>query len=219
MTLVIAAQGQDVVVLGCDSRGMIEDAAKTKVALDRQQKLVQLTDTAGILLYGSAYRANYFLETYKQQMKGNLKYVTAIAENFAQFCRSQLRLIGDICPDYNPIFGFIIAGVDTKNSQTIPKCFCLDNKTGFQLGMSKHGFDIAGKIILPNYIFAKKYNNGMDVDQLTDLVLYTINDTMQNDGDVGGKISMAIIDSVGMRMVRAEDIEEKVHRLDQFELG
>ena len=214
MTLVIAAQGQNFVVLGSDSRGMIEDADKTRVALDMQQKLVKLTDEAGILLFGNAYQANYFLETYQQQMKGNLKNVTAVAENFAQFCRNQLRIMDNIHPDYNPIFGFIVAGIDAKNNQIIPKCFSLNNKTGFQLGMSKHGFDIEGKLIIPSYIFAKKYNNQMDIDQLTDLVVYTINDTIQNDGDVGGKIHMAIIDSLGMRIVPEVDIARKIQRFD-----
>ena len=214
MTLIIAAQGKDFIIVGCDSRGTIQDVAGTRVGLDKQQKLVKITDSVVILLSGNACQASYFIETYRQNLNSTLTNVTEIAEDFAHFCRNNARITSDLPPAYDPPFGFLVAGIDKNDSQIIPKCFSLNSRTGFRLGLYNQGFGIDGKLFIANYLFAKTYDKEMDVDKLVQLVVDALYDTIQIDGDVGGKINLAIIDDSGMRVIPQEDIEMKIQRWD-----
>ena len=214
LTLIIAAQGKDFVVLGCDSRGTIQDYTGTKVGLDKQQKLFQITDNVGVLLVGDAGQASYIIETYRRDINSKLKNVTEIAEDFAQFCRSQERITHDLPPAHELLFGFIIAGTDGNGNQVVPRCFSLKNTTGFRLGLYNHGFGIEGKPFIANYLFAKYYCKEMDLDTLAQLVVGALSDTIQFDGDVGGKITLAIIADSSMRVISQGDIETKIRRWD-----
>ncbi len=212
MTLIIAALGKDFVVLGCDSRGTIADHVGTRVGLDTQQKLVKITNKVGILLVGDACQASYFIERYKQSLNHKLKHVTEIAEDFAQFCRGEARITVDLPPADYLSFGFLVAGIDETEDQTIPKCFSLKSRTGFRLGLYTQGFGIDGKPFIADYMFAKNYSKKMNVDELVQLVVDALYDTIQIDGDVGGEIKLTIIDNSGMRTLSQDDIEEKIQQ-------
>ena len=214
MTLIIAAQGKDFVVLGADSRGTIQNDSGTRVELNIQQKLIKINDRSGVLLFGAACRASYLVEKFKQNLKSKKKNVTDIAEDLASFCRNEERILSDI-PAYSPPqFGFIIAGIDKSGKKITPKCYSLISTSGFRLGLYDQGFGIEGKAIIAYYLFAKNFvkKEKRGLDDLIRLVVGALYDTMNVDGDVGGKINIAIIDGYGMRNVPPMDINAKIDR-------
>lgn len=212
MTLIIAVQGKDFVVLGADSRGTIQYSSGTRVELNIQQKLIKISDRSGILLSGATCQASYLVEKFKQNLKSNKKNVTAIAEDFASFCRNEARVCSDV-PTYDPPhLGFIIAGIDKSGRKITPKCYSLTSMSGFKLGLYDQGFGIEGKSIIAYYLFAKNFakKEKIELDELVRLVVGALDDTMNIDGDVGGKINMAIIDDSGMRKIGQRDITENI---------
>lgn len=216
MTLVIAAKGKDFVVMGADSKGTFQDSSGNRVELNIQQKLIKINDRTGILLFGNkSYHAYYLIEKFKQGLKNEKKNVSDTAEALASFCRNETRKFSDI-PSYNPPdFGLIIAGIDRSASKITPKCYSLTSGGGFSLGVYNHGFGIEGKPIIATYLFAKKFAEEMELDDLIRLVAGSLHDTMNVDGDVGGNINIAIIDDSGLRNVRRMDVAKKIERWER----
>jgi 20S proteasome alpha/beta subunit len=206
LTLVIAAQGIDFVVLGTDSRGTIQDGGGTRVELNIMMKLTKISKFVGILMYGSADQATYFIHKFKSTLKGENHNASEIAEKLADLCRHEARKVNDVPAVAFPTFGFVITGLDKKGTKYIPRCYTLDSGSGFRLGMSKHGFALEGKPMIAYYLFAKMYNKEMNVPDLCTLVAQTLYDTIKVDGDVGGKMRIAIIDSSGIREFPEGDI-------------
>ncbi len=215
MTLVIAAQGRDFVVLGTDSRGTLQELGGTRVEINIVVKLVPIAKHVAILLYGEAQLANYLIEKFRSTLKRQTFGVREIAEKVANICREETKKVKDVQahPRYFPNFGFVIAGLNKSGEKyNVPRCYSLRSATGFRLGSYTEGFAIEGKPIIALYMFAKNYRSDMQVDELCGLVAQALYDTMRIDGDVGGEIKMAIIDSAGLRELDSRDIRRDLIR-------
>jgi len=68
MTLIIAAQGKDFLILGADSRGTIEDIAKNRLQVNLMTKLYEITNRTGVLVAGAGDQAIYLIEKFKKQI-------------------------------------------------------------------------------------------------------------------------------------------------------
>lgn len=207
MTLVIAAKGSDFIILGADSRGTMRDVAGNRVELNLAVKLIQITDHIAFLVYGDAHISDYLIEKFKEKLSGKTKTVSEVAEEFADFCREEVKKTLDVPREYIPNFGFIIAGLDFKSKIPIPRCYKLRSLDGFELGIYREDFAIAGKYIIATYLFSKEFKQDMTVEQLSNLTANAIYDTSKIDGDVGGKIKMARIDENGYTPYSTVDIE------------
>ena len=131
MTLVIAAKGADFIILGADSRGTMRDIAGNRVELNLAVKLIQITDHIAFLVYGDAHISDYLIEKFKEKLTGKTKTVSAVAEEFAEFCRKEVKKTKEVPREYVPNFGFIIAGLDFKSKIPIPRCYKLRSLDGF----------------------------------------------------------------------------------------
>jgi 20S proteasome alpha/beta subunit len=207
MTLVIAAPGKDFVILGADSRGVI-DVGSGRAEINNCRKIIQITEYASILMYGASEAGNQLVEKYKAQIDPKLQDVTPIAEDFCRFCQNEERAIADVPkhPDSWVSFGFLVCGLKIKNKKTIPLIYNLRNFDGFRLGLCKP-FAIKGKPLIAYYFFARDYREDMTLNEMCKLVAQSIYDTMQIDGDVGGPIRMLIIDSDGTRELPDSDVQ------------
>lgn len=206
MTLVIAAQGKDFIILGTDSRGTIQDGAGTRVELNIMMKFARISKHVGVLMYGSGDQAQYILHKFQISLHGRNYGASKIAEKLADLCIKEARKVIDVPTIAFPQYGFLVAGLDKEDNEYVPRCYSLYSATGFRLGMSKHGFILEGKPMIAYYLFAKSYNKDMNVSDLCELVAQTLYDTIKVDGDVGGKIRIAIIDSTGLREVPDGDV-------------
>ncbi len=210
MTLVIAAQGSDFLILGADSRASKQEKiGGTRIEINFAVKLIQITERVGILVYGDANISDYLIEKFKEKLPTTIKNVTEIAEKFSEFCiseseKSKKALISD-----PPDFGFIVAGLDKKGPLYTPRCFTLRSLQGFQLGVQKD-YAIVGKDVIAFYLFTKNYQQGMIVNVLSKLVADSIRDTGDIDGDVGGAIRMARIDQNGFTEYSGDDVMDSI---------
>lgn len=214
MTLVIAAQGLDFLILGADSRVSRQDLAGTRVELNLAVKLIQITKRVGFLIYGDAHISDYLIDKFKERPSLEDKNVSEIAQDFAEFCREEARKTKDVPRSYFPQFGFIIAGLDIlRNRVIIPRCYSLRSSEGFQIGIYKEKFAIAGKDVIATYLFSHEYKSDMSVDDLSKLVVKAISDTSKIDGDVGGDIKIARIDETGFTPYAQSDVEDTIQEL------
>jgi 20S proteasome alpha/beta subunit len=212
LTLVIAAHGQDFVVLAADSRGTLEEAGGTRVEQNRFRKLRQLNARAALLMYGDADPSNYLIEQFVRDRDISALGITPLGQDFADFCRTEWNKIPLIASERLPGFGYILAGLEVKRrSSGPPRILGLQSDDGFCLrSYDKAG--IEGKSVLAHYIFARHFREEMDQDQLSELVAQAIFDTKMVDGDVGGSIHMTIIDGQGMREIEPVDVERMIEQ-------
>lgn len=207
MTLVIAAQGTDFLILGADSRGTLEEPGGSRVELNIFEKLVPLNKHVSAMMYGDGDVARYLVEEYKRTISNKSIGVSQITKEFSALCRKELREIPPVSRHNVPGFGYVIAGLDKRGAKySIPRCLGMTSQDGFWL-RSYEKFAIEGKPLIANYLFAKRFKDAMSVDDLTRLVAQALYDTVNIDGDVGGKITLAIIASDGTRTVPQEDLK------------
>lgn len=214
MTLVIAAPGKDFVILGADSRGVI-DVGSGRAEINVYKKIIQVTKYASIQIFGSSEVGNQLVEKYKEQISPKLLNVNSVAEDFCKFCQEEERAIANVPrdPDYPISFGFLVSGLKIKSGNVTPLIYTLQNLTGFRLGLCKP-YAIRGKPLIAHYLFAKNYVDEMTINDLCELVAQSIYDTMQIDGDVGGQIRMSIIDVDGTREIPDSDVSTYVETWD-----
>lgn len=209
MTLVIACCGKDFVVLAADSRITFRDAAGNSIGINLMEKMTQVSKHVAILLSGEAGSADRLIETFKLKMPRGLDGVTKVAEAFAEFCRKEAKKAADVPmhPSYFPDFGFIVAGLDPRKGRyVVPRSYNLDSTTGYRLFLSRL-FEIHGKPLIALYMFSKQFEVNMVVDQLCRLTAQALYDTAKIDGEVGGDLKMAKIESDGYRPISDKDIQ------------
>ncbi len=215
MTLIIAAQGKNFVVLGADSRETVEPRissfAPMRVEVNIAEKIVPLSRHSAILVCGDTGQAQYLVERFMTEREDVDAGVSSIAEEFKEFCRQEARKVADVpkYPNYFPDYGFIIAGLDKTGKRfRVPKCFSLQSAQGFRMNLAKEGFALDGKPMLAYYLFEKHYSRTEkdDPDALCELVGKTLYDTSRIDGDVGGTLRMALIRQDGFDWIPDTDV-------------
>jgi 20S proteasome alpha/beta subunit len=207
MTLVIAVPGKEFIVLGADSRAVI-DSGVARVEINTVNKIIPITEYAAVLTYGSSEAANQLVEKFKSKKVKKLKWTRDVAENFCDFCRREEKKLAGVPrhPDsFDDIFGFIVAGLDKTDDKYEASAYNLCSFDGFRLGLCKP-YAIKGKPLIALYIFVKKFYEDMTVNELCKLVAQSIYDTERIDGDVGGPIKLAVIDLDGLREISSQDI-------------
>jgi hypothetical protein len=170
MTLVIDAPGKDFLILGADSRGVI-DFGSGRTEINIHKKIIKITEHVSIMLYGNSEAGKHLIEKYKSDMNPELQDVRQIADDFCNFCRNEERAIADVPrhPDSWTLFGFLICGIRIEGDKATPLIFTLCNYDGFRLGLCTP-FAIKGKIFIAYYLFAKNFNEDMSVNDLSKLV-------------------------------------------------
>jgi len=205
MTLVIAAPGKNFVVIGYDSRGILQDTAGTRIERNDMEKMIRIADHVCVLMYGNGDIGNEFVEKFKSNLSTGTDGVTKIADDFAEFCREKIKVIKDVPYESFPNLGFVVAGLDEEEgTYKTPRTYYLESTYAFMLAHPP--YVIKGKKVIAEYIFVKTYKKDAELDDLCSLVAQSIYDTMSVDGDVGGDIKMGIIRSDGLTEVPAADI-------------
>ncbi len=215
MTLVIAAPGTNFILLGADSRAVIQDVAGNRVQINTVKKLIHVSKYVAMLVYGESEVAVQLLEKYKLNMEADIEGASDVAESFAEFCGEEFKKVMWVPKAGLPIFGFLVAGLNKGGGEyKIPCIYNIISTNGFMPGICRP-FAIKGKPIIALYNFAKKYDENMSVEEISYLVAQSIYDTIEIDGDVGGKIRMAIITpKIGFREI--SDVEKYIER---WEIG
>lgn len=210
MTLVISLHGEDFVVLCSDSRGTKIDNAGSRTQVNNVVKLYKISERTGILLFGTTDQAVYLLKKFQKTITNKKEGVTKIAEKFSGFCFKEYNKRFNLSSDQIPFFGFIISGLDYEKSKYIPKSYNFGSYNAFLMGESPLNYSTNGKNNIADYLLIKYFQDSMQLNELCGLVGYTFQETKEIDGDVGGDLQMAIINDIGFRKTRIQDITKLV---------
>jgi len=217
MTLVIAAQGPDYVVVGADSRSTLRTkGGDYSQGVDMAQKIIPLTKHVVVLLFGAGENATFLAKKFERRLrkeKSNLDGVTEVAERFADFCRNEFK-DRDIPLGSLPAWGYVVTGLDAaKGTYKLPRSYILRSNLYFTVGEGGP-VTIDGHPFIASYKFMRELRDVKNYNELCSLVAQSIYDTRAVDGSVGGRITIATIDSEKIRVYSGTEVKQM---LDSWE--
>jgi len=203
MTLIVALEGQDGIVLAADSRGTIGDPRGLTAVNDLQQKLFKLTSHSGITISGSSELAASLISKLQDTMsqKGLVhvdqvaqEAVSVIQKEYFQWFGKRPWAGPQPIMDQRPSLIFLITGYNTQEGQSpMPRIYLLNNALDFALQTCSTGFMVAGIPQYAIYLIHRLYDRQMNLKSLKGLAAYLITETASQDPKVGGPIRMAEI--------------------------
>ena len=120
MTLVIAAKGNDHILVGADSRA-VQKRGGTRILSDNiHEKLIKLNDFNYVLIAGEAGKAVYLIESFKKIKIKKNEDINSLLNRFKEHCRKdflELMKMIKIDSKYFPEIAFILVGFENKNSK------------------------------------------------------------------------------------------------------
>ncbi|MGE5599799.1 MAG: hypothetical protein ACM3XS_10500 [Bacteroidota bacterium] len=225
MSLVLALQAADGVVLAADSRGTVGDPAGFASSKDTQIKLYRLTDQAGVVFAGAHNLAVNFIEEIKEALAENQRkaYIDDVKHCALEILRDRYHAyFGGPTRDNCPFLAFIFAGYLEEPRQ--PRIYMMTSENGFAPEYFPEGQAFAGLPQYAIYLVNRLHSPDATLDELTSLAVYAIAETASQEPLVGGPIRVARIsrrrgyEEVEKRMI--EDIlkrgEELNRRLREF---
>lgn len=222
MSLTVAIEAADGIVLGADSRATYGDPRGLTAVNDTVQKIYQLNPRTAIALAGEAGTGASLIQhitaALAPQPGANVDVVAESIRSvgnqyFAQWFGPPQFLMGPGGPvaTPRPNIWFLLIGYDASNQ---PKIIMLGSTPplNFSPNLSTTGFAASGVVPLAVYLLNKLYRRGLSIEVAKDLATYCIAETASQDGKVGGPIKLAvarpnanieIVDEAGMREVIA----------------
>jgi len=203
MTLIVALEGPEGLVLAADSRGTIGNPLVLTAINDVQQKLFKISDFAGITVSGSSELAARMIDQLAPQLQAvDQKDVDALLNKSAQMMRQEYvswfggrQWVGpQQILDQRPSMIFILAGYKISDVQApVPRIYLLNSQVDFAPQLCPTGFMTAGIPQYAIYLLHRLYDRKMGLGSLKALACYLITETASQDPRVGGPIRMAQI--------------------------
>ena len=214
MTLIFAVRNGNDIIIGADSRSVIE-SEKGRIVSNTSKKLIQLNEFCCILVAGDAEKGTYLIEQFKDQITKK-DDVISISKKFSKFCAEEfkqlLQFMGLDSRHY-PDLSFIIVGLEKKRKKEKtrrPRIFILRSRSAFFPGEEKD-YAIEGVTMISDYLFAKNFKEDMEAEDIIHLIARCLHETEQIDGDVGGKPLVAgIDDQYGFKVI---DISSNIEQI------
>lgn len=226
MTLIVALEGQDGLILAADSRGTIGDPRGLTAVNDLQQKLFPLASHCGITISGFSELAALLIAKVRDavqqksliQVDGIAQEAVNIiqAEYFAWFGKRSWAGPQPII-DQRPSLIFLLAGDNmVKGQNPTPQIYLLNSALDFALQLCPTGFMVAGIPQYAIYLIHRLYDRQMNLESLQALAAYLITETASQDPKVGGPIRMAeITPSGGYRELNETSVKKIVEMNDK----
>jgi 20S proteasome alpha/beta subunit len=203
MSLAVAIEAANGIVLAADSRATFGDPRGMTAVNDTVQKIYALTPRTAIAMVGAAEIGASLIQRITAGLAGSpAADVDAVAEAvralgnqfFGQWFGPPQFLLGPAGPVSapRPELCLILVGYDAAGC---PKIIILASSPGFNFApnLSTTGFAAAGVVPLAVYLMNRLYQRGLDLEIAKDLAAYCIVETASQDGKVGGPIRMAVI--------------------------
>jgi 20S proteasome alpha/beta subunit len=229
MSLAVAIESTDGIVLAADSRATFGDPRGMTGANDTVKKVFAVTTRSGIAMVGAAETGASLIETVvaRLQAAGGQPDVNTVAETVRltanelyQKWFGQLTYIPTgvgLSPTPRPDVIFLLAGyADGQGGQARIITMISSPPFNFAPNMSTTGFAAVGIVPLAVYLLNRLYQRGINLDIAKDLAAHCILETASQDGKVGGPLSMAIIkpdnDLVVLNAGQIDEVIERVNR-------
>ena len=224
MTLAVAIEGANGIVLAADSRATFGDPRGLTAVNDTVNKIFKPTPRIAVAMAGQADTGNSLMQHIAAGLSpipgANVDQVADVMRTvgnqfFTQWFGAPTWLIGGNGPVAapRPDVWYILAGY-AQNGQ--PKIVSLGSTLPFNFApnLSTTGFAVIGIVPLAVYLLNRLYSRGLDLDIAKDLAAYCILETASQDGKVGGPIRMAIVrpnaDTELMSDDEIADLEKRV---------
>lgn len=218
MTLIVALEGQDGLVLAADSRGTIGDPRSLTAVNDLQKKLFKLSDHCGITISGSSELATQLIGILQDAMAKkkvtNVDDVTkeainAIQTEFFKWFGKRPWASPQPILDQRPSLVFLIAGYNMTGQNPTSKIFLINSALDFAPQLCSTGFMVAGIPQYAIYLIHRLYDRQMNLKSLQALAAHLITETASQDPKVGGPVRMAhITPGEGYRELNEKSIEQ-----------
>lgn len=195
MSLAVALEGRDGVVLAADSRGTIGDPRGLTAINDQHEKLFRLSDYVGVAISGASEVGRELVRMAQSQIveaKACDMRMEGVVSNFRKLARmayddwfAKIEDIGN-----RPNTHVVLAGI---NDDKAPRIVLLPSQLDFAPTAAAAGFMMAGIPQYATYLVHRFYDGGQDVRSLANLAIYLIVETASQDPKVGGPIRVATI--------------------------
>ena len=224
MTLLIALEGKDGLVMAADSRGTFGDPRQTTAQNDAQQKAHILSPHTAVLVAGSGELGSLVVGLVRKKISdGSIDGATQVLTVLRETVRSQyndwfptvppmqsIPLIQSGQVAVRPDLAFIIGGYEADKT---PRLFSLSSLFDFAPMLHDYGFAVQGIAQYALYLLNRLYESDRTIDEIIPLAVYVITETASQDGKVGGPVNVITIktDGAGCEVVdqsRVLEIQE-----------
>jgi 20S proteasome alpha/beta subunit len=222
MTLVVALQASDGIVLAGDNRGTFGDPRGFMAVSDVRKKIFKLSDYCGVGIAGPPDVASNLLKNLEQQLASqNLVY----ADDVTLFLRDSFRArYNDWFQQFKiqerPLMGVVIAGYEKAFSgdELVPRLYTISSEQDYATMLCDQGFCLLGLPLFPTYLVNRLYDITSPKEHVISLAEYIISETGTQDPKVGGPIGVALITANdGYRELDESEIAE-VHQKNEEQL-
>ena len=228
MTLVVALEARDGIVLAGDNRGTFGDPRGFMAVSDVRKKIFALSRYCGVGIAGPPDLASNLLKNMEEKLKSqNLVY----ADDITLFLRDSFRAqYNDWFQQFRiperPLMGAVIAGYEQSFSgdDLIPRLYTISSEHDFATMLCDQGFCLLGLPLFPTYLVNRFYDREASGEQIAALAEFLISETGTQDPKVGGPITMAVIlPEQGFKELESREIaaihsmnEQQMLRLKQY---
>ena len=222
MTLVVALQASDGIVLAGDNRGTFGDPRGFMAVSDVRKKIFKLSDYCGVGIAGPPDVASNLLKNLELQLESqNLVY----ADDVTLFLRDSFRAkYNDWFQQFKiqerPLMGVVIAGYEKSftGDELVPRIYTISSEQDYATMLCDQGFCLLGLPLFPTYLVNRLYDMTATKEHVISLAEYIISETGTQDPKVGGPIGIALITADdGYRELDESEVAD-VHQKNQEEL-
>jgi 20S proteasome alpha/beta subunit len=225
MTLVVALEGRDGLILAADSRATIGDPRGLTAVNDLQQKLFKLSKYCGIAISGASELAARLTDQLIAQVEADkLEYTDDIVQRAYVLAKQEFTQWFGVRPwagaqpvvDQRPSIIFVLAGYTVHTAGLRPRIYLLSSQLDFAPQLCPSGYMLAGVPQYATYLLHRFYSREMSVDNVSALAAYLIAETATQDPKVGGPIRIAVITpQSGYTELETAKVEELVRRNEE----
>lgn len=213
MTLVIAAEGKDFVVLISDGKGMWTEEDGTRFESRNEDKMFKLSKYTCALIAGDSELGAEFIESFKLKNKGCANWpMRRVVKAFSKHCKKELGHLTDIVHPANnnfPDIVYVIGGMDKVGRKFFPIINILRSQRNLCMVGRKRRNAAEGSPLIARYILSKNYSENLSLNEMCLLVAEAMAETITIDGNVGGKVRMSVVDKrTGVREFTADIVEK-----------
>ncbi len=194
MSLAVALEGSDGVVLAVDSRGTIGDPRGLTAINDTHEKLYRITKWSGICIFGAAEIGVELVRRINDAITSTAAaeaYVDKIEEKVRATARKEYASWFSTLPVENrPGLGLMLSGITTAKR---PRTVLFGSGLDFAPQVAVAGLMLGGVPQYAIYLSHRFFDRTQPVPKLANLAEYLISETATQDPKVGGPIKIALI--------------------------
>ncbi len=203
MSLAVAIEANNGIVLAADSRATFGDPRGMTAVNDTVQKIYRLSPRTAVAMVGQAEIGNALIQHIMTSLAAlpgaNVDQAAEAIRTlgnqfFGQWFGPPQFMMGPAGPLAvpRPDVWFVLVGYDAGARA---KIITMGSTPPFNFApnLSTTGFAAAGVVPLAVYLLNRLYRRGLDLEITKDLAAYCIIETGSQDGKVGGPIRLAVV--------------------------